>query len=348
MASSMRNGTMSERIATARFLFETFVPITRTDSSFSTHASICRFDEQHTACGCPSLPRGILSTSLRIRIDTTARSILPSKYASARFIGGFQCTTFAAFLFNSITIITFIGRHHQQLTSHPPTIHPVLFYHFYLFFDNIPLILRRHLRRRHRHRSCRITPIHRRVDRAKTKIPRWTLKRYHHLRVSFQLVFSSSLLTSSLLGFKLASVPMMVKTASVTQVEIALKNGLVLNCSCGPTIQTILDKSRTVDHLIFLSIVCSLLSALDTINFIFFPIPSCSSPFLCLRQTYDELVKSDQITVCMFICIAVSYKTENFDLIEAGDARFTCFAVALFFFYFLRILLYVVFLGVCF
>ena len=122
MASSMRNGTVSERIATARFLFETLVPVTRADSSFSTHASIRWFNEQPTACGCPSVPRGILPTSLRIRIDTTAytgRPILPSKYASAHFISGIQCIAFAAFLFNSITIITIIGQHQQQqLTSH--------------------------------------------------------------------------------------------------------------------------------------------------------------------------------------------------------------------------------------
>jgi len=43
--------------------------------------------------------------------------------------------------------------------------------------------------------------------------------------------------------------------------------------------------------------------------------------FICLRQMYDELVKSDQTTVCMFTCIAINKtKTETLDAIKDGDA----------------------------
>jgi hypothetical protein len=92
-----------------------------------------------------------------------------------------------------------------------------------------------------------------------------------------------------------------------------------------------LNKNRTVDRFInFFSSFHSFrflfiypCSAFDTINFfvsLFSPLPYFLF-FICLRQMYDELVKSDQTTVCMFTCIAINKtKTETLDAIKDGDA----------------------------
>lgn len=91
-------------------------------------------------------------------------------------------------------------------------------------------------------------------------------------------------------------------------------------------LKEILDKNRTVDRFInffflfivfvfFLFILVLLSIQSISLSLFFFPL-SYFLFFICLRQTYDELVKSDQTTVCMFTCIAIN-KTKTETLMQS-------------------------------